>query len=71
LSALTDDWADGAAGRHTTDLVICSRHSPLIQYAIRISRPIEGRMLSWPDQALPTLLVTNRMSEYEAGNINL
>ena len=44
LPVLTDNWTHGAASRHTKAPISHTRPSPLL-----ISRPADGRRLSWPE----------------------
>jgi len=53
LPAIENNWTRGAARRHTTALIsalgprvlICELHV----LGLLISRPVEGRRLSWPE----------------------
>jgi len=54
LPALTDNWTDDAASRHTIAPISHTRPSPRSRSykLLLISRPAEGRRLSWPEHTV-------------------
>ena len=52
LPALTNNWTHGAASRHTIAPISHTKPSPRSRSVLLISRPAEGRRLSWPEHTV-------------------
>jgi len=52
LPAMANSWTRGAALRHTTAPISAQGLHPVVRELLLISRPTEGRRLSWPEHTV-------------------
>jgi len=52
LTAIANNWTRDAAHRHTTAPISALGLHPVVRELLPISRPAEGRRLSWPEHTV-------------------
>jgi len=66
---MANNWTRGAAHRHTTAPISALDLHPVARELLLISRPAEGKRLSWPEHTVLRLAACSRLLADGLGEI--